>query len=279
MDVLQLKYFYETAKSESVTKTAQKFLVPPSSVSATIKRLEDELGASLFDRSSNRIVLNEKGRQFFKTANLILSELEEATANLNSQNDDNRQINILAKANRGKIIDRIIDFNSKRPQPSFKVDLDFEETNYEKYQIIIQDKGDFDSDYECFMLSQYNIKLVASAQNPLCDRPLSLKHLKGLPFVTTGENKNGYQIFKKACERMGFTPELKIECNDYQCYDKCIKNDAGLGVTLATDTSFLSPSMKYLDIRDFSEKITIYVYYKKQDYYGNVKDFIDLLRK
>ena len=279
MEILQLKYFNETAKNESIVKTAHKFLVPPSSVSATIKRLEEELGASLFDRSSNRIVLNEKGRQFFKTANLILSELEEATANLNNQNDDKRQINILAKANRGKIIGKIIDFNSKRPQPSFKVDLDFEETNYEKYQIIIQDKGDFDSDYECFMLSQYNIKLVASAQNPLCDRPLSLKHLKGLPFVTTGENKNGYQIFKKACERMGFTPELKIECNDYQCYDRCIKSDAGLGVTLATDTSFLSPTMKYLDIQDFSEKITIYVYYKKQDYYGNVKDFIEFLKK
>ena len=279
MDVLQLKYFYETAKSESVTKTAQKYLVPPSSVSATIKRLEDELGVSLFDRSSNRIVLNEKGRQFFKTANIILSELEEASANLNNQNDDNRQINILAKANRGKVIDKIIDFNSKRPQPSFKVELDFEKTNYEKYQIIIQDKSDFDSDYECFVLSQYNIKIVASAQNPLCDRPLLLKHLKGIPFVTTGENKNAYQIFKKACERVGFTPELKIECNDYQCYDKCIKSDAGLGVTLATDTSFLPPTMKYLDIRDFSEKITIYVYYKKQDYYGNVKDFIDLLRK
>ena len=279
MEILQLKYFYETAKNESIAKTAKKFLVPPSSVSATIKKLETELGTLLFDRSSNRIALNEKGRQFFKTANLILSELEDAATNLNSQNDDNRKICILSKANRGKIVDKIIEFNSKRPQPSFKVDVNFEETDYDKYHIIVQEKRDFDSDYECFMLSQYNIKLVASAQNPLCDRPLSLKHLKGLPFVTTGENKNGYQIFKKACERVGFTPELKIECNDYQCYDRCIKSDAGLGVTLATDTSFISPTMKYLDIRDFNEKITIYVYYKKQDYYGNVKDFIEFLKK
>ena len=44
MELLQLKYFYESAQTESFAKTAEKHLGPPSSVSASIKRLEDELG-------------------------------------------------------------------------------------------------------------------------------------------------------------------------------------------------------------------------------------------
>lgn len=55
MEMLQLKYFLESAKSESFAKTAEKYMVPASSVSASVKCLEQELGCSLFDRSCNRI--------------------------------------------------------------------------------------------------------------------------------------------------------------------------------------------------------------------------------
>ena len=38
MDLLQLKYFLESAKNENFTKTAKNNVVPTSSVSAAIKR-------------------------------------------------------------------------------------------------------------------------------------------------------------------------------------------------------------------------------------------------
>ena len=63
MELLQLKYFYESANTESFTKTAQRHLIPVSSVSASIKRLEKELGCKLFDRTSNRIKLNQNGKR------------------------------------------------------------------------------------------------------------------------------------------------------------------------------------------------------------------------
>ena len=64
MEFLQLRYFYETAQNENLAKTAEKFMVPASSVSASIKRLENELGAKLFERSANRILFNENGNLF-----------------------------------------------------------------------------------------------------------------------------------------------------------------------------------------------------------------------
>ena len=57
MELLQLRYFFDSSKNESFAKTAQKYMVPPSSVSASVKRLESELGCRLFDRQSNRIKL------------------------------------------------------------------------------------------------------------------------------------------------------------------------------------------------------------------------------
>lgn len=47
MEFLQLRYFYESAQNENFAKTAEKFMVPASSVSASVKRLEQELGVEL----------------------------------------------------------------------------------------------------------------------------------------------------------------------------------------------------------------------------------------
>ena len=50
----------------------------------------------------------------------------------------------------------------------------------------------------------------------------------------------------------------------------------GLGVTL--DIGSASIGMQYLDVTDFNETYTVYIYYKNQDYYGNVRMFIDHLK-
>ncbi len=39
MEFLQLRYFYETTRTESISKTANRYMVPASSVTAAIKRL------------------------------------------------------------------------------------------------------------------------------------------------------------------------------------------------------------------------------------------------
>ena len=77
MELLQLRYFYESAKNENFAKTAEKYMVPPSSVSASVKRLEDELGCKLFDRRSNRITLNENGMQLQNSLSVIFDELDQ----------------------------------------------------------------------------------------------------------------------------------------------------------------------------------------------------------
>ena len=71
MELLQLRYFYESALTESFAQTAEKYLVPATSVSAAVKRLEGELGCALFDRFANRIRLNGNGRRLQKSLCLV----------------------------------------------------------------------------------------------------------------------------------------------------------------------------------------------------------------
>lgn len=55
MELLQLFYFRETAKTENMTEAAGILHITQPSLSKAIARLEEELGVPLFDRSRHRL--------------------------------------------------------------------------------------------------------------------------------------------------------------------------------------------------------------------------------
>ena len=108
MELLQLRYFYESAKNENFSQTAKMFMVPTTSVSASIKRLEQELGCQLFDRTSNKIRLNAKGQRLQQTLCSVFHDINETVEQLSDNNQDKRQIKILVRSMRRKVTDAII---------------------------------------------------------------------------------------------------------------------------------------------------------------------------
>ena len=275
MELLQLKYFFESAKNENIAKTAEKFMVPPSSVSASIKRLEKELGCSLFDRKSNRILLNENGRRLQKSLCVVFDELEQAALDLAVKETDDTEINILVRTMRAIITDEIIKFNKKFPSVRFKTSFDFSETDYDKYDIIIDEKNDNYIDFEWFELCSFNIGIKAPADSPLANRPLRLNQLSGQYFISMGEDARLYRMLIKACNKAGFTPNIIVQTNDASCYYKCV--DAGMGLSLARRFNNDSKAT-FLQVVDFDERQTAYVYYKKHSGRKNVENFVSFLK-
>jgi predicted DNA-binding protein YlxM (UPF0122 family) len=78
MELLQLTYFCDAAITQNFSKTAEKYQVPPSNISQSIKRLENELSVALFDRNANRVVLNKQRHIFYEKAHQALELLEDA---------------------------------------------------------------------------------------------------------------------------------------------------------------------------------------------------------
>lgn len=56
----------------TLSKVAEKFLISTPSLSRSMQHLEEELGVPLFDRSANRISLNETGERAVQVARRIL---------------------------------------------------------------------------------------------------------------------------------------------------------------------------------------------------------------
>lgn len=278
MEILQLRYFYESAKNENFKRTAEKYMVPATSVSASVKRLEKEIGCELFSRSCNRIILNDNGRRLMQSLSVVFEELDSAIDALGTISTDTRKIKMLVRAMRGEITDHIIEYKSKHPHISFMTVFDFNETNFENYDIIIDEESDKYRGYEKIDLYTTKIRLRVSSDNPLCRKKLTLKQLANQPFVSIGENNSMHKILINACKKAGFTPNIVVQSNDILCNRKCV--EAGVGIGLAREYPHFKKSepVEYLDISDFNEKQTICAYYRKQSAYGNVEHFLNFLK-
>jgi len=136
MEILQLTYFCSSAETENFSKTAKKFNVPASNISQSVHRLEKELGVKLFDRSANRITLNDLGKEFYEDIKQALTLIENAEAKIQKSDEINGEIRILALTNRRIVTKAVEIFEEKYPSVSFFINH-FDDENISNYDIII----------------------------------------------------------------------------------------------------------------------------------------------
>ena len=276
MELLQLRYFYESAKSGSFAKTAKKYMVPLTSVSASIRRLEKELDCKLFDRSSNRISLNENGRKLQQSLCVAFSEIDSTVDQITSQNYENTEIKVLVRGMRRNITDRILRFKEKIPDCSFKVSFDFHESNFENYDVIVDEESELYPEYEKFEFFSTKLRIKCAQDHPLLGRKIKMKQLCDCNFISMGEESNLHKILMDVCNQAGFTPKISVLCNDLECYEKLIAG--GIGIAIGREKS-LSLDICYLDVTDLDKRYTLYCYYLQSAYTGIVKKFVDFLKQ
>ncbi len=277
MEILQLRYFYESAQNESFTKTAEKYMVPPSSVSSSVRQLEKELGCKLFDRTCNRISLNSNGQKLKHTLHMVFSNLDNVTHELSLAAFDTKEINLLVKAMRSDITDYIIEFNKINPHISFNIVFDFDEKDFDEYDVIIDKMSDIYHDYDKF--EQFNVKmeLNVNKDNPLVSRKLTMKQLSNRPFLIFNEHCNMHSMLLENCEKAGFVPNIVAKINDVLCYEKMISSDFGIG--LICENGYNSKDIKSLDVVDFDGRYQVFTYYKKDNSSRNIAEFLKFLKE
>jgi len=260
MEFLQLYYFYESAKNESFALTAKKYMVPTSSVSASVKRLEKEIGTNLFDRTSNRIKLNEKGLTFFQTLEEVFQKINNTVSSISDTNTQNTTISILIKARRKWISKLIIEYKKLFPNVIFSISHNALSSNFKDFDIIIDQETDEYVGRESFLLSVEQICVKAAKDHPLVKKTLSFSDLKDQPFLVSQIGSRMWNLLNRTARRSGFVPKILIESND----SGCILNyaEAGLGLVLGSRRALLDQNLAALTITDFNETQSVYVYHR-----------------
>jgi DNA-binding transcriptional LysR family regulator len=87
MELRQLEYFVAVAGELNFSRAAQRIHVVQSALSASVARLEKELGIELFDRSKRQIVLTAPGEVFLQHAREVIHTAQRARSSVADYRD------------------------------------------------------------------------------------------------------------------------------------------------------------------------------------------------
>lgn len=84
MDIRELRYFVQIARSGSVSAAAHHLNVAQPALSRQLRKLEDELGVTLLDRHGKGVALTEAGSRFLPQAEALIDQFRQVMASVRS---------------------------------------------------------------------------------------------------------------------------------------------------------------------------------------------------
>lgn len=121
-----LKIFNRTAELGSLSACARALELTPAACSAALKRLEAELGAALFVRSTRHLRLTQQGEQFLGVVQQALLLLETGYEQLHSGRSLIRgtlQLSLPSDLGRNRVLGWLDEFMEQHPQIELRVQL------------------------------------------------------------------------------------------------------------------------------------------------------------
>ena len=210
MELLQLKYFCDAAETEKFSRTAEKFLVPVSNISQSVKRLEKELGIELFNHIGNKITLNSNGKKFYDYASKALELIENGKACVTDSNDSFKgDIRLLCATNYKTVSAAIEDFLKKHPDVNFIIHQTAEAGM--EFDIIISDIFPHEHNKKALLIDE-EMFIAMKKSHPLSEKKeISISDLRNERFIALSTSNSIKNITISACTEAGFYPNITIQ--------------------------------------------------------------------
>ena len=225
MNTEYIHEFVVLAETRNFWEASERLFMNQSTLSKHIKALENELGISLFNRTTRRVELTNYGRTFLPYAKTISdSEYEGLTAINRLQNIENGLLTLgtVPSMPQYQVTMLLAQFQSKYPETTVRVTED-DPVNLQKYlenkscEIIFtrETKSDFENNFfnntQIIRIPYIKDRLVAllPKKHPLAkEETLTLQQLKDENFCLIKEGSLMYEIGLDACRRAGFIPNI-----------------------------------------------------------------------
>ncbi|MBY0219928.1 LysR family transcriptional regulator [Paenibacillus illinoisensis] len=267
MELLQLKYFQTVAYTEHISKAAQQLNIAQPSLSLTIKRLEDELGTTLFDRKGRNIQLNSSGKILLKHVNRIFTEIENAQLEIQSEEKHVSNIIRISITNPRFLTGLISEYINRNPQTQIHQGIGTKNeiiTSLQKGDIDVGITGHpiQDEEIESCVLVNEDIVLVVPSHHPYAGKTnISLHLVANEPFISLADNVEYSNFTTMLCGKAGFVPNQAFEVDSHTLLE-IIKLDQGVALLPVSVCRKLG--LHYIKIADDSAIYPISLSWTKQ---------------
>lgn len=235
MELLQLRYFLEVARSQHVTKTARKLHVSQPTVTQALRRLENELGAELFEHVGRSIRLTRCGEDFLERiepAIALIDEAEHAARTFENRETKVVRMNVLAAS--ALTVDAIASYSALHPEVLFQITHSSIEGNSDIIVRMPVSRGRRSRPSESGPLAETHafteriMLAIPSDAHPACSE-LSLTDVVEEKFILLAGSKNLRDTCDALCARHGFTPTAVFESDNPSVVRKMIGLGLGVG--------------------------------------------------
>lgn len=272
MELLQLRYFVKLAESEHLTHTAEALRISPPSLSSSIKKLEKELGVSLFNRKNNRIYLNDNGKTFYQTVKRSLVLLDEGIEALHPLKDN---VITIALTSQSVYVDMLYAFEQTFPEIHFQshkltymdVKNPDQLNKYDLYLGVIEDLDPRQREIVQLYSSEIPVAMM-SIYHPLATRKsIRLEELRNIPFISImQENSSASQFVQRIFKEAHFTP-IKTYEGSYMVRQKLVAGNKAVAITTmvgAVANALQDPHITFIPLVDVSERRTQSISWNKK---------------
>ncbi|OLB38883.1 MAG: LysR family transcriptional regulator [Acidobacteria bacterium 13_2_20CM_57_17] len=258
MELHQLRYFCAVAETGSFSRAAEQSHVSQPSLSQQILKLEDELGARLFDRLGRSVRLTELGKTFLPRAHAVLRELEAAKGDVVEGKEfigGPVSVGVIPTVGPYFLPTRLTAFSRKFGQVRLTV--------VEEITPILLDRlraGTIDvailalplrgHEFDTFPLLTERLFAVLPQKHKLASRPsLSLKDLRTEPFLLLRDGHCFRDTAVAACDRARLHPQIVFESGQFSSLLSMV--GAGMGVSIVPEMAIEKKSQcRYVRIAD-----------------------------
>jgi len=246
MELRQLRYLVALADERHFTRAAAREHIAQPALSQQIRRLEQEVGLALVERTTRRVTVTEAGQTLVARARRILSEVDSATAEMQA----------LAGVRTGRVMvgtmhtmgpvdvsAALAVFHQRHPA----VELTVREQSSEELAEMLRDDGldlAFLSVTErmeshglgLHQLVSEELVVVLPRDHPLAARgTLRMAELAGEHFISYREGARLRELLTIAARHAGFEPQIKLESNESERIKRLVARDMGVAILPRSD--------------------------------------------
>ena len=274
MDMKQLKTFLYVAELNSFTQAADKLGYSQSTVSFQIRRLEEELDCTLFERINHTVVLTDQGRKVLEYAHKIEKMTKELKGSMQRKDEISGNIR-LAMAD--SLCDAFFneDFKEfRRRYPGIILKIMTGGTE-EMFRLMNQNEADailtldshvYDMRYVIAREEEVGIHFVAGKDCTLIKKRLvSIEEIIRYPFVLTEKGMSYRRLMDEKLAEKSLEVRPVLELGSTRLISSLVEQNVGISFLpdYVTETKRNEGKLFCVNVKDFEIKLWKQLLYRR----------------
>ncbi len=259
MELRQLRYLVALAEELSFTRAAASEHVAQPALSQQIRRLEEEAGLALVERTTRRVALTEAGQLLVVRARRVLAELDAARTELQAlRGMDTGHVTIGAMHTMGPVdlSLALAAFHDRHPGVGLTVR---EESSAQMAEMLRIDEVDvaFLSVTDRVekhglglhqLVSEELVVVLPPSHGLARRRQVRMAELAGEQFISFREGARLRELLFGAGRRAGYEPRITLESNEIQRIRRLVGRGLGVAILPRADVESPGPQVAVVSL-------------------------------